>query len=37
LAEDGGGRPTVPGFRDHLRGIEPDDEVCAPVDAFEPA
>lgn len=38
LAEDSGGRPVVPGFREHIRGIRgPDTVPCAPVDAFEPA
>jgi len=38
LAEDTGGRPVVPGFRDHLQGIEGVGVApCAPVDAFEPA
>ena len=38
LAEDKGGRPVVPGFRDAIQGIPPNDaEICAPIDAFEPA
>ena len=38
LAEDNGGRPVVPGFRENIQGIMPRETVaCAPVDAFEPA
>lgn len=38
LAEDRGGRPVVPGFREAIQGIPPKDaEICTPVDAFEPA
>ena len=39
LAEDHGGRPVVPGFRDNIQGIEIKGRTvpCAPVDAFEPA
>lgn len=38
LAEDVGGRPVVPGFRDNIQGIAVAGTVpCAPVDAFEPA
>ena len=38
LNERAGGRPTVPGFRDEIQGIEvKGTKHCAPVDAFEPA
>ncbi|MEE8332854.1 MAG: TauD/TfdA family dioxygenase [Alphaproteobacteria bacterium] len=38
LAEDKGGRPVVPGFRENIQGIMPHETVpCAPVDALEPA
>ena len=38
LAEDKGGRPVVPGFRENIQGIPPQGaEPCTPVDAFEPA
>ncbi len=38
LAEDRGGRPVVPGFRENIQGVMPRDTVpCAPVDALEPA
>lgn len=38
LAEDAGGRPVVPGFRENIQGINPKNaEPCAPVDVFESA
>ena len=38
LNERAGGRPTVPGFRDEIQGIEVAGVAhCTPVDAFEPA
>jgi hypothetical protein len=38
LAEDRGGRPVAPGYRDNIQGIETEGtEPCAPVDAFEAA
>jgi len=38
LAEDAGGRPVVPGYRENIQGIEVAGTVpCAPVDALEPA
>jgi alpha-ketoglutarate-dependent taurine dioxygenase len=38
LAERAGGRPTVPGFRDQIQGIEVKGvRHCAPIDTFEPA
>jgi len=38
LAEDHGGRPLLPGFRETLQGIRNEKTVpCVPADAFEPA
>jgi hypothetical protein len=38
IAEDAGGRPVAPGFRETLQGINPKNAApCAPIDVFEPA